>query len=90
MMQATQLTYNQTKYSIIKNLLPKLERTLHKGSNGKVGVVGGSKDYTGAPYYAAIASLKSGADLAHIFCYQEASTPIKCYSPEFIVHPCLG
>ncbi len=73
----------------MKQLLPKLERSLHKGASGKVGVVGGSKDYTGAPFYSAVSSLKSGADIAHIFCYEEASIPIKCYSPEFIVHPCL-
>lgn len=36
-----------------------------------------------------MASLRAGADISHIFCTQEAATPIKCYSPEFIVHPCL-
>ena len=59
----------------------------HKGQNGKVGVLGGSIEYTGAPYYAAVSSLRSGGDLAHIFCpVQEAIVPIKSYSPEIIVH----
>lgn len=53
-------------------------------------MIGGSQDYTGAPNYAAAGSLKSGADIAHIFCSEEASIPLKCYSPEFIVHPCLN
>jgi ATP-dependent NAD(P)H-hydrate dehydratase len=75
---------------ILRQLMPKLERHATKGANGKVGVVGGTKDYTGAPYYAAVASLKSGADISHIFCSEEAATPIKCFSPEFIVHPCLN
>ena len=74
----------------MKSILPKLERSMYKGQNGKVGVIGGSKDYTGAPYYSAASSLKCGADLSHIFCYEEAALPIKSYSPEFIVHPCLG
>jgi len=52
-------------------------------------VIGGSPDYTGAPYYAGAASLKAGADISHVFCYKDAAIPIKSYSPELIVHPCL-
>lgn len=77
----------------IKKLLPKLtstaRSTLHKGQHGKVGVVGGCFEYTGAPYYSAISSLKQGADLAHIFCSASAAVPIKSYSPEIIVHPVM-
>jgi len=29
--------------------------------------------------------LRSGADLAYIFCADEATVPIQCYSPELIV-----
>eukprot|EP00568_Trieres_chinensis_P014737 CAMPEP_0183323930 /NCGR_PEP_ID=MMETSP0160_2-20130417/75676_1 /TAXON_ID=2839 ORGANISM="Odontella Sinensis, Strain Grunow 1884" /NCGR_SAMPLE_ID=MMETSP0160_2 /ASSEMBLY_ACC=CAM_ASM_000250 /LENGTH=354 /DNA_ID=CAMNT_0025491387 /DNA_START=385 /DNA_END=1449 /DNA_ORIENTATION=+ len=57
----------------------------HKGSSGRIGVLGGSARYTGAPYYAAMASLKVGADLAFVFCAEEAAVPIKCYSPELMV-----
>lgn len=57
----------------------------HKGSSGRVGVLGGSARYTGAPYYASMAALKAGADLAFCFCAQEAATPLKCYSPELMV-----
>lgn len=46
-----------------------------------------SARYTGAPYYAAMASLKVGADLSFIFTAEEASLPIKCYSPELMVQP---
>lgn len=49
--------------------------------------MGGSFEYTGAPYYSAMAALKMGADLAHIFCSRDAAGPIKTYSPELIVHP---
>lgn len=72
----------------LKRLLPELDLTAHKGMNGKVGVLGGSKEYTGAPYYAAISSLRAGSDLTHIFTPDEdALIPLKCYSPEIIVHP---
>jgi hypothetical protein len=45
---------------------------LHKGNCGKIG---GSLEYTGAPYYAAFSALKVGADLSHIFCKKEAGVP---------------
>ena len=44
---------------------------------------------TGAPYFAAISGLKTGADLVHVFCEQQAGQVIKSYSPELIVHPVL-
>jgi len=72
-----------------KTIVPKLNYSLHKGQCGKIGIVGGSVEYTGAPYYAAISALKVGVDIAHIFCTESASTAIKSYSPEIIVHPSL-
>jgi len=62
---------------------------MHKGQSGKIGVIGGSFEYTGAPYYASISALKVGVDLAHVFCDEAAATAIKSYSPEVIVHPVL-
>ena len=58
-----------------------------KGENGCVATIGGSLEYTGAPYYSAISSLKAGSDLSHVFCHKESAIPIKTYSPELIVHP---
>jgi hypothetical protein len=72
--------------AMAKCILP-LSSDSHKGSSGRVGVLGGSARYTGAPFYAAMASLKAGADLSFVFCAQEASLPIKCYSPELMVAP---
>lgn len=66
-------------------LPPPLESTMHKGSAGRIGVLGGSPQYTGAPYYAAMAALNYGADIAHVFCAASAAAAIKAYSPELIV-----
>jgi len=52
--------------------------------------VGGSFEYTGAPYYSAYSALKVGSDLAMVFCTEAASYPIKSYSPELIVYPVLA
>jgi len=72
-----------------RSLVPRLTHSLHKGECGRVAVFGGCVMYTGAPYFAAISALKSGADLVHVFCEQAAGTVIKSYSPELIVHPVL-
>jgi len=72
-----------------RSLVPRLTHSLHKGECGRVAVFGGCVMYTGAPYFAAISALKSGADLVHVFCEKDAGTVIKSYSPELIVHPVL-
>ncbi|KAI9251066.1 H-hydrate dehydratase [Sporodiniella umbellata] len=68
-------------------LIPPLNKNMHKGQAGRIGVIGGSEDYTGAPYFSAMAALKLGADLCHVFCEPGAGTVIKSYSPDLIVHP---
>jgi hypothetical protein len=42
----------------LKALIPVLTSTRHKGQNGKIGIIGGSFQYTGAPYYAAISVVR--------------------------------
>ena len=74
----------------IGNIFPNLNKSKHKGQCGRIGVIGGSQEYTGAPYFAGMTALRFGADLVHIFCAELAGTPIKCYSPELIVHPILS
>ncbi|XP_061579333.1 ATP-dependent (S)-NAD(P)H-hydrate dehydratase [Cololabis saira] len=75
--------------SLVKSIVPPLTSKKHKGQDGRIGIIGGCQDYTGAPYFAAISALKVGADLSHVFCTREAATVIKSYSPELIVHPVL-
>ncbi|KAG0372056.1 hypothetical protein BGX24_000800 [Mortierella sp. AD032] len=74
-------------YPEYRALVPPLSANLHKGQGGRVGVLGGSSDYTGAPYFSAMAALRLGADLCHIICDEDAATAIKSYSPDLIVHP---
>jgi ATP-dependent NAD(P)H-hydrate dehydratase len=72
-----------------KRMLPKLTSEMHKGQNGRIGIIGGSKEYSGAPYFSSISSLRVGADLSFIFTSKEAAPVIKSYSPEMIVLPIL-
>ncbi|KAI0738456.1 Ribokinase-like protein [Daedaleopsis nitida] len=76
--------------SQIKAIIPPLNGSLHKGQSGRVGVLGGALDYTGAPFFASISALRIGADLSHVICSPTAAGAIKSYSPDLIVHPILG
>jgi len=73
--------------SEVKRVIPPLSDDRFKGQSGKVAVLGGCREYTGPPYFAAISALKVGGDLAHVFCTASAAAVIKIYSPELIVHP---
>lgn len=74
---------------VICSIIPSLSGSMHKGQAGRIGIIGGSKEYTGAPYFAAISALKCGADLSYVFCSSDSATVIKSYSPELIVLPTL-
>ncbi|XP_062233217.1 ATP-dependent (S)-NAD(P)H-hydrate dehydratase-like isoform X3 [Phragmites australis] len=86
---AASAVYEADAEAVIRRITPPLDRARHKGQAGKIAVIGGCREYTGAPYFAAISALKIGADLSHVFCTKDAATVIKSYSPELIVHPIL-
>lgn len=68
-------------------LLEKLKRKpgSHKGQNGKVGVIAGSKDYTGAPALASKAALRTGCDLVRTLTSEPVREVVASYSENFIV-----
>jgi len=80
------LVNDEALLSSCRAFIPSLKNAMYKGQAGRVAVIGGSEEYTGAPYFSAISALKVGADVAHIFCIKEASVAIKSYSPEIIVN----
>lgn len=88
-MATTPLANDEALLASCRAFIPNLTNAMHKGQAGRIGVIGGSEEYTGAPYFSAISALKVGADLAHVFCAKNAATVIKTYSPELIVHPLL-
>ena len=66
-----------------------LKPEFHKGQCGRVCVIGGCEDYTGAPYFSAHSAALFGADLTHVMCELNAAPVIKSYSPNLMVHPYL-
>lgn len=71
----------------VYNMVPPMLESFHKGQLGRVAVIGGSEDYTGAPYFSAMASAKLGCDMSHVICEPGAGAVIKTYSPNLMVHP---
>jgi len=79
--------WSDGKAEAMKKCFLPLSSDNHKGSSGRIGILGGSAQYTGAPFYAGMSALQCGADLSYIFCAEEASLAIKSYSPELMVTP---
>ncbi|WP_407409997.1 NAD(P)H-hydrate dehydratase [Methanobrevibacter sp.] len=57
----------------------------HKGNNGRLLIVGGSGDYSGAPAIAGMAAIGTGCDLVYVAAPFNAAQAIKSTSPDLIV-----
>ena len=68
----------------ILRLIKRSEKS-HKGQNGRVLIVGGSQNYSGAPAFAGFSALRSGVDLSVIACPENVASSIRAYSPDLIV-----
>ncbi|KAI5466810.1 H-hydrate dehydratase [Mariannaea sp. PMI_226] len=75
--------------SRVRRMVPPMLQHFHKGQLGRVAVLGGSEDYTGAPYFSAMASARLGCDMSHVICTPAAAAVIKTYSPNLMVHPLM-
>ncbi|KAG6015593.1 hypothetical protein E4U54_003296 [Claviceps lovelessii] len=73
----------------VRRMIPPMLEKFHKGQLGRVAVIGGSQDYTGAPYFSAMASARLGCDMSHVICTPSAAAVIKTYSPNLMVHPLM-
>jgi len=56
-----------------------------KGDFGRVLVIGGGPDYSGAPALSALAALRAGADLAVVAAPKSVASVIRSFSPNLIV-----
>ena len=66
------------------------DKSSHKGNNGSLLIVGGSKDYSGAPAIAGMAAIGAGADLVYVASPYDAAQAIKFTSPDLIVNSLEG
>ncbi|MBY8980863.1 MAG: NAD(P)H-hydrate dehydratase [Candidatus Lokiarchaeota archaeon] len=75
------------------DLLPNLKSRridTHKGEFGRVLVIGGSKNYSGAPAYASLACIHFGCDLVISYVPEVIGDVIRSYSPDMIVRTSPG
>ncbi len=61
-----------------------VERGGHKGENGKLLIVGGSRDYVGCLALAGLAALRTGIDLVYIAAPEKVAWSLNSYSPDLI------
>lgn len=71
----------------VKSKIPPRKRDSHKGMNGVVCVVGGSRIYHGAPFLCATGAARTGVDLVYLAVPSMVVTPIRSLSPDLIVYP---
>lgn len=66
---------------LVRDWIPPRARDAHKGDFGRVHIVAGSVQYTGAPYFAAQGAVRSGAGLVFVHVPQEAwpVVAVKCH-----------
>ena len=69
----------------IKDILIKREKNSHKGTYGKVGIIGGSKGMSGAPYLASSAALRTGSGLVYTMVPDSIATVLEIKSVEAII-----
>ncbi len=65
--------------------LKKRQKNNHKGQFGKILVIGGSKNYTGAPAYSSMTAIQFGCDLVITYVPDVISNVLRSYSPDMIV-----
>ncbi len=68
----------------------KHKKTSKKGDNGKVLIIGGSKEYVGCLTLAGIACLRSGVDWVTVACPEKAAWAVNKLSPDLVTAKLKG
>lgn len=71
----------------VRNFIPSFSVGVHKGSKGKVLIIGGSIQYTGAPILSAKASLRTSAGMVYLALPESIGDIHRALSPEIILIP---
>lgn len=69
--------------SQVYKIVPPMLETFHKGQLGRVAVIGGSEDYTGAPYFSAMASARLGADMVSSSSSQPCASTLFAFTDDY-------
>jgi len=77
----------QVDEDYVRGKIPARKKDSHKGMNGTVFVVGGSKIYHGAPFHCAMGAARVGVDLVYLAVPASVASPVRSMSPDIIVYP---
>ncbi|MCL5068242.1 MAG: NAD(P)H-hydrate dehydratase [Thaumarchaeota archaeon] len=80
-------SYVETSDALLRTVIQPRRKDSHKGDNGTVCVIGGSRIFHGAPYFAAMAALRTGTDLVYVAVPNLIAASIRALAPELIVFP---
>ncbi len=70
----------------LRSLFPRRSRVSHKGTYGRVLLVGGSREFSGAIAMAARSAVRSGVGLVYVLTPGEAAAAVASLVPEAMVH----
>jgi ADP-dependent NAD(P)H-hydrate dehydratase len=84
---ATSQAPSKIDEAFVRSRMPPRKRDSHKGMNGTVCVVGGSRIYHGAPFHCAMGAARTGVDLVYLAVPAVVAPPIRAMSPDLIVYP---
>jgi len=71
-------------------VIPKRKSSSHKGDNGKVLVIGGSREYVGAVALAGLAAMRSGVDWVTVAAPEKVGWAINALTPDLVVKKYKG
>ena len=79
--------YIETSDELLRAVIPPRHEDSHKGDNGVVAVVGGSRIFHGAPFFSSMSALRTGADLVYLAVPKLIAPSIRALSPDLIIFP---
>jgi ADP-dependent NAD(P)H-hydrate dehydratase len=79
--------YIETSDELLRKVVQPRHVDSHKGDNGVVAVVGGSRIFHGAPFFTSISAARAGADLVYLAVPKLIASSIRALSPDLIVFP---
>lgn len=79
--------YIETSDELLREIILPRKQDSHKGDNGVVCVVGGSRIFHGAPFFTSMSCLRAGADMVYLAVPKLIATSIRSLSPDLIVFP---
>jgi ADP-dependent NAD(P)H-hydrate dehydratase len=81
------MDFVETSENLLTHVIQARKEDSHKGDNGVVCVVGGSRIFHGAPFFSSMAALRTGCDLVYSGVPKLIAGSLRSLAPELIVFP---